>query len=180
MLNSITRDKLSSLWDFKLFDLRGFFLLFFAHVRMCVCVFSRRAPEISQLPFRDAFQSRGHDELVWNKLEVLTTRMAPASGYKLKQKQSYRPISLNSPWNTIRSASISAGEQHEKLLPLFPLFFPSQTIPRIISIFVRCFSSPTCCFLITIATTCMWELWYQDLSLNRLYNRGLFCNISDK
>lgn len=88
---------------------------------ICVCVFHLCATELSPLPYHGEFQSRGRDELVWNKLAVLTAQTAPALGYKLKQKKQYLHISASSPWNPIRSASIFNVQQTERL----PSFCPS-------------------------------------------------------
>lgn len=91
---------------------------------MClsVCVlFTWRATEPSSLPYHGEFQSCGHDDLVWNKLAVLTAQTAPALGYKLKQKQPYLHISASSPWNPIRSALVFNPQQTERL--------PSSVLP---------------------------------------------------
>lgn len=77
-----------------------------------------RATELSLLPYRGEFQSCGRDELVWNKLAVLTAQTAPALGYKLKQKHPYLHISASSPWNPIHSASVFHKQQQQRRLPL--------------------------------------------------------------
>lgn len=110
---------------------------------LCVCVFHRRATELSPLPYHGEFQSRGRDELVWNKLAVLTAQTAPALSYKLKQKQPYLHIDAGSPWNTIRSASIFDVQQTERLPSLFSL--SSSTVPQ--TNFTKCFNSDCLLFL---------------------------------
>ena len=109
---------------------------------LCVCVFHLCAAELSPLPYHGEFQSRGRDELVWNKLAVLTAQTAPALGYKLKQKKQYLHISASSPWNPICSASIFNVQQTERLPSLRPspsLFsLSSQSCPTD-DFFCRCF-----------------------------------------
>ena len=106
-----------------------FILICFVYLRVsecvCVCVFHWRATELSPLPYHGEFQSRGRDELVWNKLAVLTAQTAPALGYKLKQKQPYLHISASSPWNTIRSASI-----FQRATDWEASFFSSHCLPQ--------------------------------------------------
>lgn len=108
----------------------------FVCARMCVFS-SRRATELSLLPYHGEFQSCGRDELVWNKLAVLTAQTAPALGYKLKQKQPYLHISASSPWNPIRSASVFNAQQTERLPSSPPPFtLSSQVAQRTLSIFI--------------------------------------------
>lgn len=110
--------------------------LFLMLLCVSVCVFNVFTTELSLLPYHGEFQSHGRDELVWNKLAVLTAQTAPALGYKLKQKQPYLHISACSPWNTIRSASIFNIQQTERL-PSFPV--SSQAIPQTASCSFRCY-----------------------------------------
>lgn len=117
---------------------RKIFSPFFSCVRMCVFS-TRRATELSLLPYHGEFQSCGRDELVWNKLAVLTAQTAPALGYKLKQKQPYLHISASSPWNPIRSASVVNAQQTERLPSSPPPFtLSSQVAQRTLSIFIPC------------------------------------------
>lgn len=95
-----------------------------------MCVFHIHATELSLLPYHSEFQSCGRDELVWNKLAVLTAQTAPALGYKLKQKQPYLHISASSPWNTIRSASIFNVQQTERLPSSCPTLLSSYCCPK--------------------------------------------------
>lgn len=96
-----------------------------------VCVFSTWcATELSPLPYDGEFQSCVRDELVWNKLAVLTAQTAPALGYKLKQKQPYLHISATSPWNPIRSASVFNAQQTESLPSFCPPLLSSHYHPN--------------------------------------------------
>lgn len=78
--------------------------------------------ELSLLPHHGEFQICGHDELVWNKLAVLTAQTAPALGYKLKQKQPYLHISATSPWKPIHFAWVFRARQTKRLPALVVIF----------------------------------------------------------
>lgn len=118
MLNSITRDKLSSLWDFKLFDLRGFFLLFFcARTDVCLCfqpacswdlpiALSWCIPKswswwISLKQIRSTYDSDG------SSIGLQIKTKAVVSSHQLKFPVKYNTLGLDLCWRTAWEASSS-------------------------------------------------------------------------